>query len=161
MATAITFVTLTQIGVIGAAALGCATASREIGHDEGPTIQSPSASVALDGPVTWLRSRTGDALTAVELSAVPGLANATAYDAVVRLRPGFLHPRDARTGTIAGRGILPAVFVDGVYYGGLEDLRGIAAAMVAEMHYVRSFDAVHRYGPDYRAGVILVRLRRR
>jgi hypothetical protein len=99
-------------------------------------------------------------LIAADLSAAPGLANATAYDAVLRLRPGFLNPRDARTGTIASRGVLPAVFVDGVHYGGLDDLRVIAASAVAEMQYVRSFDALHRYGPGYPAGVILVRLRR-
>ena len=131
-----------------------------MGHDGDPTIQNPSASVALDRSVAPLPSRTGDALIAADLSAAPGLANATAYDAVVRLRPGFLHPRDARTGTIASRGVLPAVFVEGAFYGGVEVLRVISASAVAEMRYVRSFDAMHRYGPAYRAGVILVRLRR-
>ena len=160
MATATTLMTLTHVGVFGAVALGCATAAREIGHDGDPTIQNPSASVALDRSLTPPPSRTGDALTAADLSAAPGLANATAYDVVLRLRPGFLNPRDARTGTIASRGVLPAVFVDGVYYGGIDVLRVIPASAVAEMQYVRSFDALHRYGPHYPAGVIVVRLRR-
>jgi hypothetical protein len=160
MATATTLMTLMHIGVFGAVALGCATASRAIDHDGDPTIQNPSASVALDRSVAPLPSRTGDALTAADLSGAPGLAHATAYDAVVQLRPGFLNPRDARTGTIASRGVLPAVFVEGAFYGGVEVLRVIAASAVAEMQYVRSFDAMRRYGPDYRAGVILVRLKR-
>jgi hypothetical protein len=160
MTIATTLMTLTQIGLIGAAALGCVTASREMRGDRTPTIHSRSTPVALDGSVATQPRRTGDVVTAAEVSAVPGLAIATAYDVVVRLRPGFLSPRDARTATIPARGMLPAVFVDGTFFGGIDALRVITASAVAEMQYVRSFDAMHRYGPVYRAGVILVRLKR-
>lgn len=161
MTTAATRAMVTQIGaigVIGAAALGCATASREVGHGDEATMQRPAASLSLDRAVTSGSARTGDVLTAAELSLARGLV--TAYDAVVRLRPGFLNPRDARMATVAGRGLLPAVFVDGAYSGGVDVLRVFPASEVAEMRYVRPIEAMHRYGPDYRAGVILVRLRR-
>jgi hypothetical protein len=160
MATATTVVTFTQIAMIGAVALGCATASRESGKRGDATIRSPSESVVRDRSLTPLPSRASDALTAAELSATSGVATATAYDVVVRLRPGFLSPRDARTGIIASGGVLPAVFIDGVFVGEVDALRSIAAPAVAEMQYVRPFDALHRYGPDYRGGVIVVRLRR-
>jgi hypothetical protein len=160
MVTATTLVRFTRIAMIGAAVSGCATAGRESAQRGSPSIQSPSESVARDRTMTPLPSRSSDVLTAAELSAAPGVASATAYDAVVRLRPTFLSPRDARTGIVASRGALPAVFIDGVFVGGVDALRGITAFAVLEMQYVRPFDALHRYGPEYRAGVIVVRLRR-
>ncbi len=159
MTTATTLMTLTHIGVLGAAVLGCAMASGDVAHGRDPTIQSPSA--VGDDLLTPRPRRTGDALLASDLSAAPNLANATAYDVVLRLRPGFLQPRDPRTGIIASRGALPAVFLDGTYYGGVDVLRGIVASAVAEMQYVRPFDALYRYGPAYGAGVILLHLKRR
>jgi hypothetical protein len=158
MTTATVFMTLTKIGVIATAALGCATASRGIGQGADATMQGPSALVALDPSVVL--GRKSDLLTAAELSAALGLADMTAYDAVLRLRPGFLNPRDPVTGAIGARDVLPAVFVNGMYSGGPEVLRVISVSAVAEMQYVRSLDALYRYGPQYGAGVILVRLRR-
>jgi hypothetical protein len=160
MTIATTLMTLTQLGVIGAAALGCVTASREIRGDRAPRIDSRSTPVALDHSVAPYPRRTGDVLTAAEVSAVPGLANATAYDAVARLRPGFLSPRETRTAALPARGMLPAVFVNGAFSGGTDALRMISASAVADMQYVRSLDAMHWYGAQYRAGVILVRLKR-
>ena len=142
------------------ATLGCATATREIGHDQDRTIHRPSSSIALDAAITPLPYRASDILTAAELATTPGLGTANAYDAVIRLRASFLHPRGARTGTIAARGMFPSVFVNGTYYGDLETLRLIAIFAVEQMQYVRSFDAMQRYGPDYSAGVILVTLKR-
>jgi hypothetical protein len=55
--------------------------------------------------------------------------------------------------------MVPAVFVNGMYSGGPEVLRGITVSVLAEMQYVRSFEATLRYGPDYGAGVILVWLK--
>jgi hypothetical protein len=90
--------------------------------------------------------------------AVP--ATATAYDALLQLRPGFLHVRDARTGNIAARGILPSVFINGGFVGEADVLRFYAVSAIAEIQYVRSLDAVSRFGPQYSAGAILVYLRR-
>jgi hypothetical protein len=119
-----------------------------------------SSSITLDGSIEPLPYRAADVLTAAELASSPGLASATAYDAVVRLRSSFLRSREARTGTIAARDMLPAVFVDGMYYGDVDALRLIAIFAVEKIQYVRSFDALARYGPNYSAGVILVTLER-
>jgi hypothetical protein len=160
MTIATALMTLTQVGLISAAALGCVTASREIRGDRPPRIDSRSTPVAHDHSVAPYPRRTGDVLTAVEVSAVPGLANATAYDAVAWLRPVFLSPRDTRTAAMPARRMLPAVFVNGAFSGGTDVLRIISASAVADMQYVRSFDAMLWYGPEYRAGVIVVRLKR-
>jgi hypothetical protein len=146
------------IVAIAAVALSCATANTDIG-DRSP-IQSSSTPLDHDVALTPLPHRALDILTAAELAAAPGLAHATAYDAVLRLRASFLHARDARTSTIAARGMQPAVFVNGMYYGEIDALRLISVSAVEEMLYVRPFDAMNRYGGDYRAGAIVVRLRR-
>ena len=160
MVTATKLVTFTQLAMIGAVAVGCATASREGVQRTDATMGSLSESLARDRSVTPLPGRSSDLLTATELLATPGVAAATAYDVVVRLRPGFLIPRDARMGVVGRRGALPAVFVDGAFVGEVDALRSITALAILEMQYVRPFDALHRYGPEYQAGVIVVRLRR-
>ena len=150
--------TLARVAVIGMAALGCATAGRETAHDQTPTaIQSPAASVAFDASNAPLPSRTSDVLTLAEISGVP--TGATAYDAVERLRPWFLSTRDARGATNPSGRARPAVFVNGVFNGETDLLRAIPVTELVEVRLVRSLDAVHRYGPDYQTGVILVRLR--
>ena len=159
MTTAMRLVTLTQIGVIGAATLGCATTSRGVDPVGDAVALSSTASIARD-PSIARPSRQADALTAVELAAVPMLAHATAYDALLQLRPSFLHQRNPRTGNIAARGVVPAVFINGGFAGEVDVLRFYTVATIAEIQYIRSFDAVHRFGPDYSAGVILVYLRR-
>jgi len=160
MITTTTLVTSTQVCLIGAVVLGCATTSRAISDSERAAIPSPSAFVARDASIAPAPARPSDILTAAELAAAPGLANGSLYDAVAQLRPTFLNPRDARTGFTGSPGTLPAVFVNGMLSGGVEALRMIPASAVVEMRYVRSFDAVLRYGPDYGAGIILVRLGR-
>jgi hypothetical protein len=160
MTIATTLITLRHICVIGAGALGCVTGAREIHRDRAPTIHSASSPFDLDGSVATRLRRPSDVLTAADLSAVRSLASATAYEAVVQLRPGFLRPRDVRTGAILTGELAPAVFVGGMFAGGPEVLRGITVSAVAEMLYVRSFEAMLRYGPNYGAGVILVRLKR-
>jgi hypothetical protein len=160
MATATPLKTFLRIGVLGAATLACATTGQDIARDQASTLRPSPAAVVLDPSVASPSRPNSDALTAAELAAAPNLAYATAYDVLMRLRPAFLTPRDPRAGAVAARRALPAVFVDGADYGGLEVLRGIAASAVVDMQYVRSLDAMHRYGPDYGAGVILVRLRR-
>lgn len=157
MTTTTMFLALTKIGLITAAVLGCATGNREAGHGDA-TIQRRSASLDLD-PSVVLRRR-DDLLTAAEVSASFGLADMSAYDAVMRLRPTFLTPRVDYTSIVGSRSVLPAVFVNGMFSGGPEVLRLISVSDVADMQYVRSLDAMHRYGPEYPGGVILVRLRR-
>ncbi len=158
MRAATTVKTMTQVGVIGVAMLGCATASHEPRRDRAATLRAPTTAIARDPAIASFPWRASDVLTAAELSAM-GLTGATAYDALLRLRPGFLNPRDVRT-SITGIRVPPAVLVEGAYWGGPEALRDLVASAVAEVQYLRPMDAIHRFGPDYVAGVILVRLRR-
>jgi hypothetical protein len=76
------------------------------------------------------------------------------YEAVQRLRPGFLR---ART-TSSGPGYLPDVFVDGIRKGSPEYLRSIPATEVAEIRYLSVQDATTRYGLNVSAGVLDVKL---
>ena len=63
-----------RVAVIGMAALGCATASRETAHDRLPApIQSLAASAAFDASVPSLPKRTSDVLTLADISAVPAV----------------------------------------------------------------------------------------
>jgi hypothetical protein len=142
------------------AALGCTTGSRDIAHDRATTRRVPTSSVARAGALAPVPHRAGDILSASELSSVQALGSATAYDVLMRLRPGFLLPRTDRNGPLGMRGVLPAVFVNGAYYGEVDALRVLSASTIAEVQYVRSLEAQHWYGADYQAGVILIRLRR-
>jgi hypothetical protein len=158
MSTRTVLETLAHVAVAGMATLGCATTGRETANARTQTvIQSPAASVTLDRSVDPQVTYPGDLLTSAELSTVPHLSNA--YDAVARLRPAFLIARDTRTPTRSSRRVGPAVFVDGTFNGGIEVLRTIPRLAISDVRLVRSLDAVHRYGQDYPAGVILVRLR--
>jgi len=149
--------TMTHACVLGVAALGCVTAGHDTRPDRAPTLRAPSATVAPDPSIA--PQRTSDVLTAVELSTVAGVAGISLYDALVRLRSRFLNSREVRTSIVPSH-VPPAVFVNGSHWGGPEALRGIPASRVADVQYVRPMDALHRFGPAYPAGVILVRLRR-
>jgi hypothetical protein len=156
-----TFATSMLLSVIGMTAVGCATASGDAARDQRPLATRPTPGpVSRDDPAGLPPGRTGDALSAAEILAAPGLALTNAYDAVIRLRPWFLNPRDHRTGRLASHGHAPAVFIDGSFSGDTEALRLTPISAVAEVRYVRPSDALHQYGPRYPAGVILVRLRR-
>lgn len=92
-------------------------------------------------------------LTRQEISSSP-YQSSTAYDAVQRLRPGFLRLRT----TSSGPGFLPEVFVDGMRKGSPELLRAIPASEVAEIRYLTVQDATTRYGLNVPAGVLDVKL---
>jgi hypothetical protein len=96
----------------------------------------------------------------------------TAFEAVQQLRPRFLrgsktwtvetqggagHPESANDpsgGSSLSDGIL--VVVDGVRRGGVEELKGIAAADVESIRFIKSEEARDHYGPQ--SGVIEVRI---
>ena len=159
MCDAITHGTFAWIIVIGVAVVGCATAHHDDGRDRASMLREPSTPTDIDRVIAVSRPAS-DVITAAELSAAPAFATATVYDLVVQLRPAFLSPRLGRAGRIASRDLPPAVFIDGMHSGGPEALRLVPAAAVKEMQYLRATDAMHRYGPSYSAGVIVVRLRR-
>ncbi len=91
------------------------------------------------------RRRT-NVITAEELSE---LTFENAYEAVRRLRPGWLQPR--------GRSGLPVVYRDNARWGGnprsLENIRIIA---ISEMRFLSAADATTLYGTGFSGGVILV-----
>jgi hypothetical protein len=158
MSTRTVLETLAHVAMAGMATLGCATTGRETANARTPIMsQRPPASVTLDRSVDPQVTYAGDLLTSAELSAVPHLSNA--YDAVARLRPAFLTARERRTQTGSSRSVGLAVFVDGTFNGGIEVLRTIPSVAVSDVRLVRSLEAVHRYGQNYPAGVILVRLK--
>jgi hypothetical protein len=154
--------TLMRLGTIVTMALGCATANRDTERDPRPVAIRSTPGPSFPGdPAALPPGRPSDALVAAEILSAADVVNATAYDAVARLRPTFLSPRDARTGRPASRGYFPSVFIDGAFSGGTEVLRQIPVSAVAELRYLRPNDAQLRYGPHYAAGIILVALSRR
>jgi hypothetical protein len=76
------------------------------------------------------------------------------YDAVQRLRPGFLRARSTATRTTA----YPVVFVDGIRRGDPETLRTIPTRGVDEIRYIKALDATTRYGLNIEGGVIEVKM---
>ena len=92
-------------------------------------------------------------LTRQEIAASPYQAT-NAYEAVEKLRPGFLR---ART-TSSGPGYLPELFVDGMRKGSPELLKTISSSQIAEIRYLSVQDATTRYGMNVPAGVLDVKL---
>lgn len=84
----------------------------------------------------------------------------TLHETIARLRPVYLHPRQVRSTSIPHAGVLPVVFINGNFFGPAEALRSIPVSQVAEVQFIRPVQAMHRYGPDYGAGIISVRLKR-
>ena len=84
----------------------------------------------------------------------PTLRNATLYEALLGLRPEYMTPLAS-----SGRGLLagtPVVIVDSSTRGSLQSLGSIQASTVSEVRFLRSADAVARYGSAFRAGAIVV-----
>ena len=151
--------TLARVGVIAIITLGCATAPRQTGPNQVSTTQQSSpVTLVADNANAPLPSRTSDLLTAVEIASQPSLA--TAFDAIERLRPWFLYPRTARAAGIPVNGVRPAVFLDGFFQGEIEILRTMPTSSVLEVQFIRPLDAMHRFGPEYQAGIIFVRSKR-
>jgi hypothetical protein len=105
------------------------------------------------------RPGSGDTLEAEEIQAA-GAEIQTAYDAVERLRPRFLHVRANPTvGLAASRADPVVVYINGIRRGGVAELRRIRAALVERIHYVRPTDAQTRYGNNHGSGAIEVTLK--
>ena len=92
------------------------------------------------------RSTSPYMLTAEEIS---GVHVSSAYDAVQKLKPGFLLGLRGESGR--------AVFLNGTrLLGGLENLRGIDASIVQQIVFLNGIDATTLYGSGHGAGVLLV-----
>ncbi|HEY2855587.1 MAG TPA: hypothetical protein VGJ18_22280 [Gemmatimonadaceae bacterium] len=95
-------------------------------------------------------SATFDRLTAADLAVVSAR---TLEAAITMLRPSFLQTNL--------RGEAPTVFVNGTMASSPNVLRDLMASEVAEVHYLRGFEATARYGSVHSGAVIEVTLRRR
>jgi hypothetical protein len=91
-------------------------------------------------------------LYAYEMRSTPLL---TAYDAVERLRPMYLHERGPGTRLATG-GMRVLVFLNDMPMGGVEVLRTIPASEVASIRYLSAPEATVRYGSRAGGGAIVV-----
>ena len=126
--------------LLGASLAACATTTA---HTAG----------AGDAPRAVRMGNGRDPITEADIARI----NATsAYDAIVRLRGNFLRAHGVNSVVHVARSARPIVFVDGVEYGSVWELRSIPAGDVREIRYLSSSDAMLRYGDGYLAGVIQV-----
>ena len=100
--------------------------------------------------------RTANQILAADLREVQGY---TAADAVRQLRPSFLRFRLAKS--MSSGPVLPSVFLDGRFAGGIDVLSSIPIAPVLEIRYVAASEAKSLYGSYCAcdAGIIAVRTR--
>ena len=104
------------------------------------------------------RGATGASRYLVTEEELANLGDRSAYEALLQLRPSFLHSRDTQT----SRNPNPApvdVFVDGGRTEGVDALKGIRASTVKEMRFYEPQDANTKFGTGHNGGVIAVRLK--
>lgn len=133
-------ITLISVAVLGAA---CASGGK-------------TASTA--GAASVTRGATGASRYLVTEDELANLGDRSAYEALVQLRPSFLHSRDTQT----SRNPIPApvdVFVDGGRTEGVEALKSIRASTVKEMRFYEPQDANTKFGTGHNGGVIAVTLK--
>jgi hypothetical protein len=94
-------------------------------------------------------------ITAEELA---GIQVASAYDAVLQLRPQFLRSRGAAS-LRDPRAETAAVYINGTRAGTIDVLRALRLNDVQEIRYLSAVEASTRYGINHAAGVIEVRTR--
>ncbi len=99
----------------------------------------------------------------------PGLANqsvitrsdierihaTTALDIVQRYRADVLTAR-APSSVLLSKHIYPVVFLNGQYYGAVDELRNLPADGVEEIQLFNGPDAVTKFGSQYGGGVIQI-----
>ena len=120
-----------------------------------------SGCVSPGTPHSLEQSRAGLATTArstdvVGLEEISTITAATAYDAVVQLRPQFLHRRGiARPEQPDAE--RPIVYLDGVRQGSLEALHLIPVELVREIRFLSPVQAAERFGRgQYGTGAIVI-----
>ena len=89
---------------------------------------------------------------------IKGVSVATAYDAVVRLRPSWLRSRGPISVQQPGAGQVVA-YLDGVRVGGADALARIPVSNIVQIEYLSGYDATTRFGVGHDGGAILVRTR--
>jgi hypothetical protein len=81
----------------------------------------------------------------------------TAYDAIVSRRPRFLSANQSRGSDRAA--VAPSVVVERGLPEPLAVLKSISASEIAEIRYLEPWESTTKFGSEYTAGVIVVRLR--
>ncbi len=135
---------LEQMGMlllISAAGSGCAGLPPVSPQPDASQLTRLGSSTRPDGPVL-----------PPEIRAASGLS---AYDAILKLRPGFFTGnRSIGSSTAAVR---PSVVLDRGIPESLDVLRLISADAIAEIRFIEPQEATLHYGPAYTAGVVVVR----
>jgi hypothetical protein len=89
-----------------------------------------------------------------------GVLELMTLDAIRRLRPNWLRSRATLTPTaIRQGGVEPALQLDGMMRGGLEELQTLPVRDVREITFLSAAEATTLYGTGYASGVIQVRTR--
>lgn len=101
------------------------------------------------------QARDRNVITVQEIEAISAL---DAYDAIRQLRPEFLRTRGA-VSVRSAQGQFPVVYVSGVRYGELNQLRSIRTTDILSIRFVNAADATTRWGTGHAGGVIEVTLR--
>lgn len=147
---------LIRVGLLTVATCAVFAAPATISAQQAAPL-SASAGVseaASPAPAPVKRKRNAQMITADEIRE----ANAnTAYEAVSRLRPGWLRKRGVsslnREGTIL-------VYQDGMRFGGPGSLQQINANAIESIRFLDGSAATQRFGTDHGNGAILVTSRR-
>ena len=93
----------------------------------------------------------------VSESELAPVGDLTAYDALRRLRPGFLRSRDVSTPSHAP--VAVTVFVNGDRTFGVDALRNLLSRSVREIRFYEPAEANVRFGTGNNGGAILVTLK--
>jgi hypothetical protein len=136
-----------------AACIAAAAATSASAQTTPPPAPADSAAPAPAAPRPERTRRDPDLITTAEIQAA---SVNDALDLVMRLRPRWLRGH-AGTTTMSGAAADPViVYVNGSRLGIARELRAIKAESISEMRFIRSEDAVMRYGVGHSSGVILV-----
>jgi hypothetical protein len=100
------------------------------------------------------QDRTAQSRTVITAEELATVAGSDLFDAIRRLRPEYLRVR-RQTTLMAGDADI-RVYVDGVRYGGVAELRSISVRSVAEVHFIDAREATIRWGTGHSLGVIHV-----
>ena len=138
--------------LIVSAQFACYSSQRVAGHNVNAVCADSQSAMA---PCP---ARAYDVLTRADVLAAALPEDATAYDALYRLRPEFL--QEHRASGTGERVRLPGIRINDAPTTDLQVLRTIPARSLVDVRFVRSLDARYRFGAGYPAGVILVQTER-
>ncbi len=82
-----------------------------------------------------------------------------AYELIEFLRPKYLVPRIQTTVNQGAIRRDPVVYLNNVRYGTTDELYNISIGQIAEIHYLKSSEATHRFGIGHEGGAIIISTR--